>query len=41
MSPTTQGLMVLIVTLVMLLSGTPVAFGLGALALGVVCFGAW
>src|SRR5712672_4737754 len=33
MSPTTQGLMVLIVTLVMLLSGTPVAFGLGAISI--------
>ena len=32
MSPTTQGLMVLLVTLAMLLSGTPVAFGLGAIA---------
>jgi C4-dicarboxylate transporter DctM subunit len=31
-SPTTQGLMVLLVTLAMLLSGTPVAFGLGAIA---------
>src|SRR5712672_3909553 len=33
MSPTTQGLMVLIVTLAMLLSGTPVAFGLGAISI--------
>ncbi len=33
MSPTTQGLMVLVVTLVMLLSGTPVAFGLGAISI--------
>src|SRR5206468_10918967 len=32
MSPTAQGLMVLLVTLAMLLSGTPVAFGLGAIA---------
>src|SRR5258708_20068987 len=33
MSPTTQGLMVLVVTLVMLLSGSPVAFGLGAISI--------
>src|SRR5260221_7376689 len=33
MSPTTQGLMVLFVTLAMLLSGTPVAFGLGAISI--------
>ena len=33
MSPTTQGLIVLVVTLVMLLSGVPVAFGLGAISL--------
>src|SRR5258705_4042328 len=33
MSPTTQGLMVLIVPLVMLLSGTPVALGLGAISI--------
>src|SRR5207249_6715980 len=33
MSPTTQGLMVLIVTLAMLLSGAPVAFGLGAISI--------
>ncbi len=33
MSPTTQGLLVLIVTLVMLLSGAPVAFGLGAISI--------
>jgi len=32
-SPTTQGLMVLLVTLAMLLSGTPVAFGLGAISI--------
>jgi len=32
-SPTTQGLIVLVVTLVMLLSGVPVAFGLGAISL--------
>jgi C4-dicarboxylate transporter, DctM subunit len=32
-SPTTQGLIVLIVTLVMLLSGAPVAFGLGAISI--------
>src|SRR5690348_950873 len=33
MSPTHQGLLVLIVTLVMLLSGVPVAFGLGAISI--------
>ncbi|MGZ5570322.1 MAG: TRAP transporter large permease [Usitatibacter sp.] len=33
MSPTTQGLLVLLVTLVMLLSGAPVAFGLGAISI--------
>src|SRR5579885_3900327 len=33
MSPTTQGLIVLAVTLAALLSGAPVAFGLGAVAL--------
>jgi C4-dicarboxylate transporter DctM subunit len=33
MSPTQQGLLVLLVTLAMLLSGVPVAFGLGALSL--------
>jgi len=33
MSPTTQGLIVLVVTLVMLLSGVPVAFGLGAISI--------
>src|SRR5256714_10376863 len=33
MSPTSQGAIVLIVTLVVLLSGAPVAFGLGAIAL--------
>src|SRR6185436_14067935 len=32
-SPTTQGLLVLVATLVILLSGAPVAFGLGALSL--------
>ncbi len=32
MSPTTQGLLVLIATLMILLSGAPVAFGLGALS---------
>ena len=32
MSPTTQGLLVLALTLVVLLSGAPVAFGLGALS---------
>jgi len=34
MSPTTQGAIVLVVTLLMLLSGIPVAFGLGAIAIG-------
>src|SRR5262249_20424020 len=38
MSPTTQGLIVLIVTLLMLLSGVPVAFGLGAIALAFLVF---
>src|ERR1043166_7995327 len=33
MSGTTQGLLVLIVTLAMLLSGVPVAFGLGAISI--------
>ena len=33
MSPTTQGLLVLALTLVMLLSGAPVAFGLGAISI--------
>ena len=33
MSPTTQGLLVLAVTLIMLLSGAPVAFGLGAISI--------
>src|ERR1039457_1474791 len=33
MSPSTQGAIVLIVTLIVLLSGTPVAFGLGALSI--------
>ncbi len=33
MSPTTQGSLVLIVTLVMLMSGVPVAFGLGAISI--------
>jgi C4-dicarboxylate transporter, DctM subunit len=33
MSPTTQGLIVLVVTLLMLLSGVPVAFGLGAISI--------
>ena len=32
MSPTTQGAIVLLATLVVLLSGAPVAFGLGALS---------
>jgi C4-dicarboxylate transporter DctM subunit len=33
MSPTTQGLVVLIITLAMLLSGVPVAFGLGLISI--------
>src|SRR4249919_1617255 len=33
MSPTTQGALVLIVTLLMLVSGIPVAFGLGAVSI--------
>src|SRR5215469_10974022 len=33
MSPTTEGLIVLIVTLLILLSGIPVAFGLGAISI--------
>src|ERR1041384_1831426 len=33
MSPTTQGLLVLLVTLAMLLSGVPVAFGLGVISI--------
>src|SRR5207248_1400285 len=33
MTPTTQGAIVLVVTLVILLSGAPVAFGLGAIAI--------
>jgi C4-dicarboxylate transporter, DctM subunit len=33
MTPTTQGAIVLVVTLVVLLSGAPVAFGLGAIAI--------
>jgi len=35
-SPTTQGLMVLVVTLAMLLSGAPVAFGLGAISIAFI-----
>ena len=33
MTPTTQGSIVLVVTLLMLLSGVPVAFGLGAISI--------
>ena len=33
MSPTTQGIIILIVTLAILLSGAPVAFGLGAVTI--------
>ena len=36
MTPTTQGLIVLIVTLVVLLSGAPVAFGLGAISIAFI-----
>src|SRR5262249_57967720 len=40
MSPAIQGAIVLVVTLVVLLSGAPVAFGLGAIALSfMVIFG--
>jgi C4-dicarboxylate transporter, DctM subunit len=35
-SPSTQGAIVLVVTLVVLLSGTPVAFGLGALSIAFI-----
>ncbi|HEX9811296.1 MAG TPA: TRAP transporter large permease [Burkholderiales bacterium] len=38
MSPTTQGLLVLVVTLLMLLSGVPVAFGLGFVAIAFMVF---
>jgi tripartite ATP-independent transporter DctM subunit len=38
MSPTTQGAMVLIVTLAVLLSGMPVAFGLGALSVAFLLY---
>ncbi len=38
MSPTTQGTLVLIVTLLMLVSGIPVAFGLGAIAISFLVF---
>ena len=33
MTPTQQGAIVLVVTLAMLLSGAPVAFGLGAISI--------
>ena len=36
MSPTTQGALVLIVTLLMLLSGVPVAFGLGVISIAFI-----
>src|SRR5438105_2423858 len=36
MSPSTQGAIVLVVTLIILLSGTPVAFGLGALSIAFI-----
>jgi C4-dicarboxylate transporter, DctM subunit len=36
MTPATSGLLVLVVTLVMLLSGVPVAFGLGIMSIGFV-----
>ncbi|HXI35815.1 MAG TPA: TRAP transporter large permease subunit, partial [Burkholderiales bacterium] len=38
MSPTTQGLIVLVATLIVLLSGAPVAFGLGALSIVFLLF---
>src|SRR5690349_17404908 len=38
MSPTTQGALVLVVTLVMLVSGIPVAFGLGVVAISFLVF---
>jgi tripartite ATP-independent transporter DctM subunit len=38
MSPTQQGLLVLVVTLAMLLSGVPVAFGLGAISIVFLVF---
>ena len=38
MSPGTQGALVLVVTLLVLLSGTPVAFGLGAISIAFVLF---
>ncbi len=38
MSPTTEGSIVLVTTLVMLLSGVPVAFGLGAISIGFLVF---
>src|SRR5438445_13481481 len=36
MSPSTQGAIVLVVTLIVLLSGAPVAFGLGALSIAFI-----
>ena len=36
MSPTTQGAIVLVITLAVLLSGAPVAFGLGAISIGFI-----
>ena len=36
MSPSTQGVIVLVVTLAVLLSGAPVAFGLGALSIAFI-----
>ena len=38
MSPATQGMLVLVVTLAMLLSGVPVAFGLGVMSIGFIVF---
>ena len=38
MSPTTEGTIVLIVTLLMLVSGIPVAFGLGAISIVFLLF---
>ena len=38
MSPTTNGLIVLVATLLVLLSGVPVAFGLGAISIVFLLF---
>ena len=34
MSPTTQGILVLVVTILVFMTGAPVAFGLGAVGVG-------